>query len=196
MNLTVVRWNQPQKQIKWVNLFILPRCTSLFDSHYSSASEQHFVEIITQFTCLGEWTSSYFVTKTHDDVAKTRMGVGVCTGVNAEQPGADERRERLARFGQQGNHPKEESGGSLLTSVHHKVLVDQVRNHQFQQLTGALCEHPVTETKTGHVRNHDRGKTKGDKSGFGPNWSCLWSESSAGRYTGSSGISIVISTPV
>lgn len=66
------------------------------------------------------------------------------TCVNAEQPGANERGERLAGFGQQGHHPEEQRRGGLLAPVHHKVLVHQVGDDQFQQLARPLCEHPVT----------------------------------------------------
>lgn len=81
---------------------------------------------------------------------KHRGWAGTC--VNTEQPGADQRGERLAGFGQQGNHPEEESGDGLMASVYHKIFVDQIRNHQFQQLAGALCEHPVTRRKRWQVR--------------------------------------------
>lgn len=75
------------------------------------------------------------------------MCVPVCTCVNTQQPGADQRGERLARFGQQGNHPEEERRGGLLTPIDHKVLVHQVGNHQLQQLARPLRKHPVTGRK-------------------------------------------------
>lgn len=74
-------------------------------------------------------------------------GAGVRTCVRAQQPGADERSERLARFGQQGHHPEEESRRRELTPVHHKVLVHQIRNDQLQQFARPLCKHPVTRWK-------------------------------------------------
>lgn len=75
------------------------------------------------------------------------LKVNVCTCVNTQQPGANQWSECLTRFGQQGNHPEEESRSSLLSSVHHKVLVHQIRNDQFQQFACALCKHSVTRKK-------------------------------------------------
>lgn len=66
------------------------------------------------------------------------------TCVSTQQPGADERGEGLARFGQQSDHPEEQCRGGLLPLVHHEVFVHQVRNDQFQELTRSLCKHPVT----------------------------------------------------
>jgi len=71
----------------------------------------------------------------------------VSTCVNTQQPGADERGKRLARFGQKGDHPEEESRGGLLTFIHHKVLVHQIGDNQFQQLACSFCKHPVTTRK-------------------------------------------------
>lgn len=79
------------------------------------------------------------------------MCVSVRTCVNTQQPGANERGECLARFGQQGNHPKEERRGGLLTTIDHKVLVHQIGNDQFQQLARPLGKHPVTRRKTSQV---------------------------------------------
>lgn len=69
------------------------------------------------------------------------------TCVNTQQPGADERGERLARFGQKGNHPEEKRGDGLLTPIDHKVLVHQIGYDQFEQLARSLCKHPVTKQK-------------------------------------------------
>lgn len=81
-----------------------------------------------------------------DNKASCEDPESVCVGtcVDTQQPGANQRGERLAGFGQQGNHPEEECRGGLLTTIDHKVLVHQIRYHQLQQLARPLCEHPVT----------------------------------------------------
>lgn len=79
------------------------------------------------------------------------LSVSVRTCVNTQQPGANERGECLARFGQQGNHPEEERRGGLLTAIDHKVLVHQIGNNQFQQLARPLRKHPVTGRKRSQV---------------------------------------------
>lgn len=70
------------------------------------------------------------------------------TCVDTQQPGADERRQRLAGLGQQGHHPEEERRGRLLAPVHHKVLVHQVGDDQFEQPARPLGEDPVTGRHT------------------------------------------------
>ena len=69
------------------------------------------------------------------------------TCVEAEQPGAQQRSEGLAWLGHQGHHAKEKRRGCLLAVIQHQVLVHQVRDHQGQQLTGALSENTVAASE-------------------------------------------------
>lgn len=84
------------------------------------------------------------------------------TCVGAEQPGANERGERLPWLGDQRDHPKKQRRGRLLPAVQNQVLVHQVGDHQVEQLAGPFREHAVA---AGQQAKHWVGAPRSDGNG-------------------------------
>jgi len=63
--------------------------------------------------------------------------------VHCQQPGPDQGRHGLARFGKQRRHAEKHRGRRLVPLVSHEVLVDQVGNHQIEEFAGAFRENAI-----------------------------------------------------